>query len=108
MSQPSDGLVEVEGRRRHLVAERQDREDRLDRARGAQQMPGRRFGRRHGELVGVIAEQALHRPQLDLVAERRRGAVGVDVVDVLGVELGALQGRLSWRGSRHCRPRPGR
>ena len=47
-------------------------------------MPDRRFGRGHRELVGVIAEQPLHRAELDLVAERRRGAVRVDVVDVLG------------------------
>ena len=33
-------------------------------------------------LLGRIAEQPRHRAELDLVAERRRGAVGVDVVDV--------------------------
>ena len=87
-------VVEVEGRRHDLVAHREDREDRLDRAGGAQQMADRRLGRGHRELVGVVAEQALHRAQLDLVAQRRRGAVRVDVVDLVGVELGALQRRL--------------
>jgi hypothetical protein len=38
--------------------------------------------RRHGGLARRLAEQALDGAQLDLVAERRRGAVGVDVVDV--------------------------
>ena len=32
--------------------------------------------------AGGIADQALDRAELDLVAERRRGAVRVDVVDV--------------------------
>ena len=35
-------------------------------------------------LAGGIAEQPLDRAELDLVAERGRGAVGVDVVDVGG------------------------
>ena len=32
--------------------------------------------------VALLAEDPLHRVQLDLVAERRRSAVGVDVVNV--------------------------
>src|SRR3546814_2006546 len=70
----------VEGRRHHVVADRQDREDRLDRARRAQQVADRRLGRRHRHLLHRVAEQSAHRAHLDLVAERRRGAVRVDVV----------------------------
>ena len=36
-----------------------------------------------------IADQALDGLELDLVAERRRGAVGVDVVDIAGRDAGA-------------------
>ena len=33
-------------------------------------------------FAGGVADQALDGLQLDLVAERRRGAVGIDVVDI--------------------------
>src|SRR5215203_4224366 len=68
-------VVEVDRRRRDPVAHGEDREDRLDRAGGA-------------------ADEALDRLELDLVAERRRGAVGVDVVDVRDVDAGALDRHL--------------
>ena len=76
------GVVEIERRRRDVVANGEHGEDRLDGAGGAQQMADGRLGRRHGELACGIAEQALHRAELDLVAHRRRGAVRIDVVDV--------------------------
>src|SRR5258708_3784478 len=60
-------VVEVERRRDDAVAQRQDREDRLDAAGGAEKMADRRFGGGHRELVGVLAEQPLHRAELDLV-----------------------------------------
>src|SRR6185312_9332622 len=78
------GVVEIEGRRNDAVADRENRENRLDAAGGAEQMADRRFGRGHRELVGVIAEHALDRAQLDFVAERRRGTVRVDVADLIG------------------------
>ena len=79
----TDGLsrLSVGGTIESRIASR--REDRLDRAGSAEQMADRRFGRRHGQMLGGIADQALHGAQFDLVAERRRGAVRVDVVDVL-------------------------
>src|SRR5829696_4560253 len=83
-------VVEVDRRRRDPVAHGEDREDRLDRAGGAEEVPGRRLRRRHRELAGGVADEALDRLELDLVAERRRGAVGVDVVDVRDVDAGAL------------------
>jgi hypothetical protein len=48
------------------------------------------------ELAGVYCRTAARPRQFDLVAERRRGAVGVDVVDV-GGDAGALQRRLMQR-----------
>ena len=41
------GCVQIQRRRRHAVAHREDREHRLDRAGRAEQMPGRRLGGRH-------------------------------------------------------------
>ena len=83
-------IVEIDRRRRDVVANRQDAEDRLDRAGRAEQMADRRFGRRHRHLRGGIAEQPLDRAEFDLVAERRRGAVRVDVVDIGRRDAGAL------------------
>ena len=39
------------------------------------------LGARDAHLVGVVAEDALHGLRFGLVAQRRAGAVGVDVVD---------------------------
>ena len=44
------------------------------------------------QLASGIAEQPLDGAELDLVAHGRRGAVRVDVVDLAGVDAGALQG----------------
>ncbi|MCY1172102.1 hypothetical protein D9M73_122310 [compost metagenome] len=49
-------------------------------------MPDRRLGRAHRQRVDIAAEQAAHRVQFQLVAERGRGAVRVDVIDVGQVE----------------------
>ena len=54
--------------------------------------------------AGGIADQPLHRAKLDLVAERRRGAVRVDVVDVAGVMPARLMRRLHAAEARHRRP----
>ena len=66
------------------MLERQHGDDRLDAAGGAQEVAGHRLGRRHGEPARVLAEHPLDRQGLGLVVVRRRGAVGVDVADVLG------------------------
>ena len=57
-----------------------------------------------GHAAGGIAEQPLHRAELDLVAERRRGAVRVDVVDVAGGNSGALERHAHAAERRRRRP----
>ena len=75
-------IVEVERRRHDLVADGQHAEDRLDGAGRAEQMADRRpWWTTSTPSVGALPDQALHGGELDLVAERRRGAMGVDVVD---------------------------
>src|SRR5258707_617764 len=56
-------------------------------------MPRRRLGRRHRQLVGVLAKGALYSSEFDRVGHGRR-AVGVHIVDLVGIELAALQRRL--------------
>ncbi len=102
------GFMQIERRRGHAVAHRQDREHRLHRAGRAEQMPGRRFGGRHRQALGVLAEQPLHRLQLQIVAERRRGAVRVDVLDVARYGCRRCAAPPSWRGTRRHGPRPAR
>src|SRR5262245_62649978 len=56
-------------------------------------MTDRRFRRRHGDAAGGITDHALDRLHLDLVAQRRGGAVGIDVVDGGGRNAGATDRR---------------
>ena len=101
-------IVQIDRRRRDPVAHGEDREDRLDRAGRAEQMPDRGLGRRHADVRGGIADQPLHGAELDLVAERRRGAVRVDVVDLRRRDAGALRSRPSCSATRRRRPPPAR
>ena len=82
-------------RRRHLaVARRQDAEDRLDRAGRAEAVAGGALRRGDRCRVGLLlAERELQHTRLGRVADRRRGAVRVDVVD-----LGRVDPRV---GERH-------
>src|SRR3546814_19425714 len=66
------GIVEVERRGDDLVADREDAEDRLDRAGAAEQMADRRFGRTHRHGADRVAEQPLDRAEFDRRSEERR------------------------------------
>ena len=94
----TDGAAGTDGSEREtevlkLIANGKDREDRLDRACCTQKVPDRRLGRGHAETPGRVPDQPLHRAELDLVAERRRGPVRVDVVDLRRRDAGALERR---------------
>ncbi|OPZ05180.1 MAG: hypothetical protein BWZ09_01267 [Alphaproteobacteria bacterium ADurb.BinA305] len=56
-------------------------------------MAGGRLGRGHRYFRRRIAKQPLRRTEFDLVAERRRSAVRIDVVDIGRGHAGALHGR---------------
>src|SRR5262249_1027674 len=68
----------------------------LDAATGAQQMPDHTLGARHGELAGVLAEDAFDGGRLGGVAEFGARAGGVDVLNVGGVQSRVAQGEF------HC------
>ncbi len=84
-------VFEVNRRRRDLIADRQHGEDRFDSASGAEQMPGHRLGRTHRKLLRVVAEGTLDRVRLGLVAQWRGGRVGVDVLNLIGVQAAIAQ-----------------
>src|SRR6185312_16753566 len=71
--------VLVVDRRRHDVAlHREDRRDRLDRARRAEAVPRRALGRRDRRLARLLlAEGDLDHTRLARVAERSRRSVGI-------------------------------
>src|SRR5690606_20081665 len=83
---------EIDGGRGDVVADGEQREDRFHRTGGAKEVSDGGFGGAHHHVGGRIAQKAGDGAQLDLVAERRRGAVGVDVVDIGGGNAGALDG----------------
>ena len=87
------GIVEVQRRRRDLVADSQAGEGGLDGPGGAQQVAGGRLGGAHGRPGGGVAQEASHRAELDLVTQRGRGAMGVDVVHLRGIDTRVPHGR---------------
>src|SRR5215211_3524019 len=86
------GMLVVDRRWQHAVADGQDAHHRLDRAGRPEAVPHHRLGRGDRELVGVVAEDVLDRLRLGRVAERRRGPVRVDVADPRGLDSGSLEG----------------
>ena len=91
------GVPVVDRRRQHAVVERERAHHRLERAGGAEAVARHRLRRGDGEPVGVVAEDLLERARLGEVAERRRGAVGVDVADPLRRDPGRLERRRDHR-----------
>ena len=87
------GIVEVQGGRHEIVLDRENGVDRLDASRGAEEVADRRFRRGHADPGDRVAEQAPDGADLDLVTDRGRGAVGVDVVDVAGLDSRVLHRR---------------
>src|SRR5690242_1001367 len=86
-------MVEVERRRDDLVPDRQYGENRFDRARRPEKMTDRRFGRRHRDGSRRVAKNFLDGPYLDFIAERSRGSVCIDVIDIAWRYSGSLDCR---------------
>ena len=63
----------------------------LERTGAAEQMAGHGLGRAEDELPRLVAEDRLDRLGLGDVPLGRRGAVGVDVSDVLEIDLAVLE-----------------
>src|SRR5713101_6602483 len=85
-------VKQVRGRGRDLIANREHRENRLHSSGRTEQVPGHGFRRADCKLPCMIAEAAFDRYGLGEIAQRCRGSVGVDVVDVLAIESGVAQG----------------
>ena len=82
----------IDGRRRDLFANRQNRDARLKPAGAAQQMPGHGLGGTDRQLVGMVAERALDGHRLQLVAELGRSAMRVDIADLFRLDPRVAQG----------------
>ncbi len=74
-----------------LMMDRQRREHRFDAAGPAEQVAGHRLGRIDHQLARVLAERQLDGIGLVDVAERRRGAVRIQVLHLVGIDAGIAQ-----------------
>src|SRR5207248_1135679 len=92
------GRLVVDGGVDDAVADGQGGGDQLDGAAGAEQVAEHALGAGEGQPAGVLAEDLLDGVGLGGVPQRRAGAVGVDVLDVLGVESGVAQGEAHGHG----------
>ena len=86
-------LVEVDGGVQEPVLHLDEQGHQLDQARRGQAVPEHGLGRVDRDAIGVIAEDLLDRLDLGGVGEDRRGAVGVDVVDLLRRDAARRAGR---------------
>ncbi len=82
------GTLVIDRRRNPLMLEREQREDRLDRAGGEMVWPTIDLFDDTGMFVGVLAEHRGGGQIFHLVVFRRRRAVRVDVIDLLGLHAG--------------------
>ena len=81
----------VDGGRGDLVADGQHAEAGFESAGPAQQVAGHGFGAADRQLGGVVAKRALDCRGLDAIADGRGSAVGVQIIDLLGQQLGVFE-----------------
>ncbi len=91
---PFIGIVQVDRRRDEIALDRQSRDDGFNAAAGAQEMAQFALGLTDGDALGVVAEGGLDCLGLGEISQRCAGAVGVDVIDVIGAERGIAQRQL--------------
>src|SRR5262245_10279800 len=84
------GIFEVDCRRQDLAADDQRGDSGFKPTGAAEQVAGHRFGRAGGQFVGMVAERGFDRVGLVLVADWRRCAVDVDVIDMARLDAGVL------------------
>ena len=97
-------VVEIYGWRHHLIAQRQDREQRLRTTGGTEHMAGHRLGRTYRKLAGVVTECCLDRLGFRDVTSRCGSAMGIDVIDLIEIQARIGQ-RFHHRGDRARRRR---
>ncbi len=85
-------FMQINGGRNDARLDRHDRNDGFNRARRAHCMAGHGFGGTNRYAIGMFAEAGFNGNSLRLVIVRGRGAVGVDVVYLVGSQSRFLQG----------------
>ena len=86
------GVIEVDGRRRHLITQRKNAENTFDYAGGTQQVAGHRLGRAHRETCGMSPKSLFDRDGFRAISEHGRGRVGVQILDCRRIEPRIAQG----------------
>ncbi|MPN37966.1 hypothetical protein SDC9_185487 [bioreactor metagenome] len=75
-------VIQVDGWRNSLIAQRQDRENRLYRARRTQQVSGHRFGGAYHYTACRITKDRFHCLGFCFIACRRRRTMRVDIANL--------------------------
>ena len=102
------GRLVVDRRRQDALLEREHRDDRLDAAGGAEEVAGHRLRRRHRQARRAWSPNTCLIARVSVLSlYGRRGAVGVDVADVLGPSP-ASRSAAAWRESAPSPLRVGR
>ena len=78
----------VDCRRHHPFAQRKQGGRGFHRASRADAMAMHRLGRGNQDRLGLFAQDHVDRRRFGAVIDRRRGAVGIDVVDLAGRHSG--------------------
>ena len=92
------GMGVVDGGRQDTGPEREGQGDGFDGAGGADEVADHRFDGGEGQAAGVFAEHSFDGLCLHDVVEARAGAVGVDVIDIVGIDAGFAQGPFDGAG----------
>ncbi len=85
------GIDEVDRGWHNVVVNSERGENHLDAAAGTQRVAQMAFGTRDSHRVSMLAVHGLHGLRFGFVAQRRAGAVSVDVIDFLDRQLGIAQ-----------------
>src|SRR6185437_2377480 len=88
------GVLVVDCRRYDAIADDHGADHGFDRARCAQHVAGCRFGGADVDALCGVAKNGLDGAGLVEIVRRRRRAVGIDVLNVLGLQTGVLESAL--------------
>jgi hypothetical protein len=88
------GKFVIDRRRQDTIANGQQADDQFRRTCSGDEMPHHTLSAGDRKFIGVIAEDFFDGQRFDLIIDRRTGPMGIDIINVFGIQTGITEGHL--------------